>query len=390
MVPRGLGFGEAPLRIALVHSFYTRRFPSGENQVVEAQAQALRHAGHEVLVLGRHTDDLAQVSGYGPRAAARVATGMGGDPERHLAAFGPDVVHVHNLFPNIGTAWLARWQGPVVATVHNFRPLCANATLFRDGATCTLCPDGDRWAGVRHACYRDSRVKTLPLAVRNRGGAAKDAVSARADRLVLLADRQAAVYESYGVPSAAMDVIPNFVTDVTPTVLPAPLSPRWIVAGRLTPEKGVRQLVEWWPVNVPLDIVGEGPEASLISGPSVTLLGSLPREELRALLPSYTGLVVPSIWVEGAPQVVVEALEAGIPVVARAGGTPADLVETLGAGAVWDGASPLDTVLSSVVAGGDSLRSSVRSSYLRRFLPERWVESIEECYRAACRQHTTS
>jgi len=379
------------LRIALVHSFYTRLLPSGENQVVEAQAQALRHAGHEVLVLGRHTDDLAQVSGYGPRAAARVATGMGGDPERHLTAFGPDVVHVHNLFPNIGTAWLARWQGPVVATLHNFRPLCANATLFRDGATCTLCPDGDRWAGVRNACYRDSRVKTLPLAVRNRGGAAKDAVIARADRLVLLADRQAAIYASYGVPSEAIDVIPNFVTDVTSAVLPAPLSPRWIVAGRLTPEKGVRQLVEWWPANVPLDIVGEGSEASLISGPSVTLLGSLPRAELRALLPSYSGLVVPSLCVEAAPtQVVVEALEAGLPVVARAGGTPADLVETLGVGAVWDGASPIGAVLHSVVAGGDALRRSVRSLYLRRFQPERWVESIEECYRSACRGHATN
>ena len=373
------------MKIALVHSFYSGLLPSGENQVVEAQAQALREAGHEVLLLGRHTDDLSQMSGYGPRAAARVATGLGGDPTRHLADFGPDVVHVHNLFPNIGTAWLARWRGPVVATLHNFRPLCANATLFRDGATCTLCPDGDRWAGVRHACYRDSRVKTLPLAVRNRHGVARDALISRADRLVLLADSQAAVYSNFGVASAAIDVIPNFVTDVTAAVLPAPGSPRWIVVGRLAPEKGIRQLVERWPVSESLDVVGEGPEEEFISGPSVTLVGAIPRAELRALLPTYSGLVFPSLWVEGVAQVVIEAFEAGVPVVVREGGATAELVESLRAGAVWDGVGPIDDALRAVVAGGDALRGDARAAYLGAFQPTRWVGSIEECYRSARR-----
>ena len=48
------------MRIALLHSFYASDSSSGENVVVDAQFQALSAAGHEVLLLGRRTDDEVQ------------------------------------------------------------------------------------------------------------------------------------------------------------------------------------------------------------------------------------------------------------------------------------------------------------------------------------------
>jgi len=155
------------MRIALVHSFYSSQQPSGENQVVVAQVDALREAGHEVLLVARYTDPAIQERGYSVRAALGVATGFGPDPTADLRDFSPDVVHIHNLFPNFGTRWVSRWEGPLVATLHNYRPLCANGLLYRDGHNCTLCPEGDRLASMRYGCYRDSRIATLPLALRN-------------------------------------------------------------------------------------------------------------------------------------------------------------------------------------------------------------------------------
>src|SRR6185295_6790352 len=67
---------------------------------------------------------------------------------------------------------LIRRRQPAVQTLHNFRWLCAKATLMRDGRDCRLCAGGNHWHGVRYACFRGSRLLSasygLALA-KNRG-----------------------------------------------------------------------------------------------------------------------------------------------------------------------------------------------------------------------------
>src|SRR4051794_27235843 len=140
------------------------RAPSGENVVVDLQVDALRTAGYDVRVFSQRQEEAESQSLYPLRAAARVATGRGLDPTSALRDFDPDVVHVHNLFPNFGRSWVRKFSDRLVATLHNYRPLCAAATLFRGGRHCTLCPDMQSgWPALRHACFKDSRLATLPM-----------------------------------------------------------------------------------------------------------------------------------------------------------------------------------------------------------------------------------
>jgi glycosyltransferase involved in cell wall biosynthesis len=377
------------MRIALVHSFYSSLQPSGENQVVLAQVDALQDAGHEVLLVARYTDRASQERGYSVRAALGVATGFGPDPTKDLRTFSPNVVHVHNLFPNFGTRWLSRWEGPLVATLHNFRPLCANGLLYRDGHNCTQCPDGDRFASVRHGCYHDSRIATLPLAIRNARGLIHDAVIQRANRIVVLAERARAVYEGYGISSGELSLVPNFVTSVNGGVRSAPAHERWISVGRLSGEKGFGELLQMWPAGIPLDIAGEGSlraQLEAIAPPGVRLLGMKPAAELRLSLPVYTGLVFPSRWMEGAiPLVVLEALEAGIPVVAREGNGGADQIRSTGCGRVYSDQGPngLAAALTAVRDGGDSLRERARATWQDQFSAKAWVAATVRTYEEA-------
>jgi glycosyltransferase involved in cell wall biosynthesis len=205
------------IRIGLVHSFYSSRQPSGENNVVEAELRALRSAGHEVRLVAARTDDLEGERTNQVRSALRVASGAGRSPREELEDFGPDVVHVHNLFPNFGRRWVDAFDIPIVHTLHNYRPLCANGQLLRDGRICTLCPDGTRWAGVRHGCYRDSRLATLPISWANRRGPMADRLLSRADRLIVLSELQAELFRSSGTPSERMTIWPNFLpTELDP------------------------------------------------------------------------------------------------------------------------------------------------------------------------------
>jgi glycosyltransferase involved in cell wall biosynthesis len=381
--------------VAVIHSFYSSALPSGENVVVDAQVGALRQAGHDVLLVAQHTDERATRATYRIEAAVTVATGRGPSPEDDLRAFRPDVVHVHNLFPNFGTRWLESWPGPVVATLHNFRPMCASAILFRDGHLCTECPDGNRWASLRHGCYRGSRVATLPVAWRNRGGVQHDPVVRRADALVALSARARAVYRSAGLDEARLRVIPNFVQDPFATRPDGRPNGRWLFVGRLTPEKGILDLIRRWPSREGLDVVGEGPlwKAATSEAPdTVTFLGAVPNAVLRTLMPHYRGLVVASKWFEGLPTVYLEALAAGLPVVSFAGNSVADDVSAHGPGIVIDRGSGRDELLAaltSVQDGGSDLRNRSRACFISRFTAGRWISEISTLYATVAAGHET-
>lgn len=153
-------------RVAVVHSFYSSRQPSGENIVVDQQIAALRRAGHTVELFAQRTDEREGNPLYPLEAAWSTATGIGRAPR--LADFNPDVVHVHNVFPNFGKQWIAGSPAPVVSSLHNYRPLCAAGTFFRDGQVCTDCLDKrSSKPALVHGCYR-GRVGSLPVAIGQR------------------------------------------------------------------------------------------------------------------------------------------------------------------------------------------------------------------------------
>ncbi|MFJ1999859.1 glycosyltransferase family 4 protein [Streptomyces chartreusis] len=374
------------MRIAVVHSFYTAATPSGENALVRDQVRALGAAGHEVELFDAHTDELARDPLYPLRAAARVASGRGSNPLARVRAYAPDLVHVHNLFPNYGRSWVRQWAGPLVATLHNYRPMCAAATLYRAGAVCTRCPDGDRWAALRHGCYRDSRAATLPLAWAGRHGPARDPLLARADRLVVNSRLSERTYRGAGVPAERLLLVPNFVDAPLSGETPGPDNGRWLVAARLSAEKGVLELLRQWPAHEELDVIGDGEllAACRATAPaSVRFVGHLDRAELCRRMPSYRGLVFPSRWYEVQPCVHVEALAAGLPVLAFEGSSVAEAVRDHGTGLVttWD--EPLAPVLAEAATRFPRLRAHCRRIYADHFTEQAWLTRISEAYEEA-------
>ena len=121
----------------------------------------------------------------------------------------PDVVHVRNTFPNWGTAWLREWAPRTVATVHNYRPVCAAGTLFRDGHECRDCLSLPTLPAVKHACYRGSRAATLPLALASSQYGSIRRIPKTVARTIVLNRQAQALYEQ--VLGRRIDLVPNFV-----------------------------------------------------------------------------------------------------------------------------------------------------------------------------------
>src|SRR5438105_4217229 len=123
-----------------IHNYY--RLPGGEDRVFAAETDLLERMGHTVM---RYEDNNS-------RAHGSIDTGIGtvwsyrthSQIRSRIHSQKPHVAHFHNTFPLISPSayYAVRRAGvPVVQTLHNFRLICAGATLSRNGLACESCLD---------------------------------------------------------------------------------------------------------------------------------------------------------------------------------------------------------------------------------------------------------
>jgi glycosyltransferase involved in cell wall biosynthesis len=371
------------MRILVLHSRYASGHLSGENRVVADEARLLEKAGHEVHVWAPSGGELhgaralrAGVQAVWTRAAARA-----------VRDFCPDVVHCHNLFPQLSPAVLrqASSKAPVVVTLHNYRLLCLPATFVRDGSPCEACLGRVPWRGAAYGCYRASRAASTPLAL----SLTLHRAIRSFDRVSLYLAVSEFVREKHlqaGFPHARIRVKPNFVWSAERRRGPGAA---FLYVGRLAPEKGIRQLVEAWrTVAAPLVIVGDGPDATRLRSslpPNVELRPPVPPDEIPDLLASARALVFPTLAYEGAPRAILEAFAAGVPVLAHAVGAVPELVEdgvsglllpSLGAAEVAAAAARL---LDDTQA--ERMGEAAWATWRDRYSPERGLANLEQAYR---------
>lgn len=370
------------MRIAVIHSYYRSDVPSGESSAVDASVRVLAEHGHDVLLISRRTDVERKKPLYGLRSAVRVMTGFGASPDRALEDFEPDIVHVHNLVPNFGTNWIERWQDRLLYTAHNFRTVCANGLLYRDGHNCFDCTSKSSWAAIHHRCYQGQRLASIPVAFATRGGVARSPLATKSRKVITLSHVAKGLFENWGVPTSRLAVVPNGVDDTIHRARPRS-NGRWLVAGRISQEKGVLELVRSWPSGFALDVIGTGPQASELSAlerPEVALLGSRTRERLRESIPDYEGLVFPSTCLEMQPTIVLEAMAAGVPIVALSGNAASGLVEQYKCGASYSDAVSLEIALARIADSRRTAGSRGRQAFEQYFTQDAWWQQMEGLY----------
>jgi glycosyltransferase involved in cell wall biosynthesis len=128
------------------------------------------------------------------------------------------------------------------------------------------------------------------------------------------------------------DVIPNFIPDelVVDDVPPAGADAPLLFAGDLVPDKGIHVLLDAYRrLDDPPRLVLAGrptPEVASTLPDGVHLAGALPHGDVLEYFRSARAVIVPSVWSDPCPTVVLEAMAAGRPVVAAASGGILDMV----------------------------------------------------------------
>ena len=180
---------------------------------------------------------------------------------------------------------------------------------------------------------------------------------------IVVAPSTALASDARGLGAREVRVIPSGV-DVPAAIGTEDEPPFVLFAGRLSPEKGVLELVEA-ANGIPLVVVGDGPLRDQL--PSAW--GFVPHEELERLYDRAAVIAVPSFR-EGFGVVCAEAMAHGRPVVASAVGGLLDLVS--------DGETGVHVPPGDVRALRSALEQLLADPQLRRRMGEAARERVRE------------
>lgn len=385
-----------PLRVLMAHNRYLER--GGEDGSFAAEVALLREHGCDVDVYERDNREIER------RGTLR--TGLGAiwsnDTYRDVRAMlkrgNFDAVHVQNFFPLISPAiyYAARAENvPVVQTIRNYRLLCPDANLLRDGRTCEECVGKFfAWPAIVHGCYHKSRAASASVATMLTAHRAAGTWRGMVDRYVALTEFSRAKLIEGGLPADKISVKPNFVL--------ADPGPRhgeggyFIYVGRLSREKGVATLIDAWEraaVDARLLIVGSGPEeeelrerCKAIGG--VEFLGQKPVSDIYELVGNAIALCFPSLCYENFPRTILEAFAVATPVIAHRNGTIPEIISDGVTGELvemGDAAAMAERLRNAAANPREmaSMGKSARRVFEDRYTAEANFRQLMEIYRDA-------
>ncbi|AZB62464.1 glycosyltransferase [Cereibacter sphaeroides] len=354
----------------------------------EAMAGSLGHLGEDMVLRTGGYDRFLMKRHDGLRWLESV--------RRLLTDAAPDVVHLHGL-DRIGAEILPALRrfapaARIVMTLHDYQIICPNEGLLLTR------PDGSRCRGARpdscRACFpelgadRHALRKTY-LATLLQGVDCFLAPSR------FLKDR----FLDWGLPASKLQLMPNAVA---PLALmqdkPRVRRDRFAFFGTLAPHKGVLTLLE-----AAAQLKAEGAELRLAfhgglrhpepafrtafetalaaARPLAQHPGPYDRAALASRMADADWVVVPSLWWENAPLVILEAQAAGRPVIASGIGGMAEMVK--------DGETGLLVPPGDAAALAEALRTAAGDAELwarlaaaqPRTSHERFVDAHLDLYR---------
>lgn len=255
-----------------------------------------------------------------------------------IKAFRPDIIHIHNIYHQISPSILTvarQYKIPVVMHLHDYKLVCPNYQLFVEGQICYRCRKRRYCQAIRHRCFNGSLLKSILVAVEMFLHHSVWKIYEKNVSLFIAPSQfMKDTVVSFGIPAAKVEVLYNFIDQPEIENETSQPGDYLLYYGRLSPEKGISvllQALKSLPDRPPLKIVGSGPIAAALEAEvkslglekSVEFLGAKFGADLKQIILGARAVVIPSIWAENMPFVLLESLALGKVVIAsQTGGLP--------------------------------------------------------------------
>ena len=336
------------MKILQIHNKYRQQ--GGEDVVYDAEKDLLENHGHTVIRYERNNKEIDEFSLF-KKGTLLWATNWSKKSYAELNNLinkaKPDICHVHNFLPLISPSVYYACKHnkiPIVQTLHNYRLLCSNAYLFRNGKVCEECIGHSLYHSVKYGCYRGSKIQTFALArmveKHKKRGTWKNIV----DAYICLTEFTKKKFIQGGLPQNKLYVKPNFMHDFNK--INSDRQDYFFSIGRLDETKGIKTLISAFRKfnSTKLKVAGTGPLAKLLSEETnnIEYIGQQQHSKILELLSRSIALVFPSVWYEGMPMSIVEAFAYSKPVIASRLGAMSEMIENGKTGLLFEPGSAED------------------------------------------------
>ena len=396
------------MKILLVHNFYRSEIASGENEVFKAEKKILKEKGHIIEEYIRHSDEIKSKNLY---SKLKVGLSIAWNHSSYKSiskivdSFKPDIVHVHNTFPLISPSifYAIRKRAAIVLTLYNYRLFCSNAKLLRSGKICKKCLDEQSvLPAIRYGCYRESRIATIPLALKIAIHRKLNTWKDKVDAFISLTEFQKKLMIECGLPKDKIYIKP--IPSSRSNIIPWKERDNTIIfVARLSEEKGSITLVKsWilWGSEAPvLNIVGSGEledelkkMAQKHSIKNINFLGKLTYEDMKEKIGKAKLTIFPSEWYETFGKVIVDSFSKGTPVAVSDIGSLPDLVTNNLNGIVFktrNEKSLFEEVKKAWTQQGylEKLSKEAKNTYDQFYTPDKNYERAVSIYKKVIQNH---
>lgn len=329
------------MRILLVNKYWYLR--GGTERVVFMTKDILEKHGHTVGVFGmQHPENIIENKYFVPevdfdtvkgwkkiQAAVRVIYNREAKKRfvAYIQEFQPDVIHFHNIYHQLSFSLVeaAKEAGiPMVMTLHDYHMVSPNYRLFCRG-------DIDESSLGKHF---------FMCALKNCYGSVGKSIVATFEMYYRVWKGYGRMIDAFVAPSMFMKQISGragldkkrikVVYNPTEAFVAHPQVEKGPVTyiGRLSEEKGIQVLLDAAKDmhNIPFVLVGSGPEEHRLrqeAPDNVQFVGWQHGKNLERYMREAGCIVVPSLWYENCPLVILEAIAAGKLVIgSNIGGIP--------------------------------------------------------------------
>lgn len=388
-------------RILQIHNFY--QIPGGEDVVVRNEKRLLEEHGHQVYTYYRTNKELGEKGIFGKLLLPFTAVfsfRTYREVKKLIKANQIDIVHVHNTLTMVSpSVFYAAFhcKVPVVQTLHNFRMLCPAGSFFRDNIICEECVEHGMRCGIRHKCYRGSKVQTFVsaaiLQIHRMLGTYR-----RMNFICLTKFNRQKLLESLDAKREVVNpnrvyVKPNFTfaEEVVPSTTPSEKE-YFLFAGRVEALKGIDIAIrafEKLPQEM-LYVAGDGPMMEEMQAyvkehgmKNVRFLGYLQKDEMSRRFYNAKAVIMTSQCYEAFAMTIAEAYSYGVPVIAGRVGNMDGMVDegVTGIKFVYDSADDLAVKVEEFNRMNlADLKRNAREFYETRLRPEDNYQKLIKIY----------
>ncbi len=253
-----------------------------------------------------------------------------------IAEFRPDIAHVRNIYHHLSPSilWELKAQGvPVLYHVNDFKLLCPNYNLVREGSACEACKGGRFKHMLKTECYPGlaARMTLVTEAYLHKiFRTYEKCVDCFLAPSRFVRDK----FIEHGWNEKHFEVLPHFQTPLELTG-PAPDDAPILYFGRLSAEKGVEDLIRAMQdlPHLRLIVAGDGPEKGSLEQLSKALqlsnvhfAGHLRGEDLHLAITNSRFSVLPSHAYETFGKTILESYARARAVIATDFGSRRELV----------------------------------------------------------------